>query len=306
MKPGQQATPVQSPSNSLESCWSVVEKIPFPDNYWVGKKLDQDLTPDNILIFPYDRGPRPLSQGMYHPRYVLDIVTGNPGTARIGNQNHFLKEGDALLIFPHQFNRTPNEPHNPDQPGWIVITFDLNHPEQVEVLRNSPRRIRKKERELLHRLLNAYQQDESALKISALLADLLLSLREAPASPQRQIQTDPTLNERDELLGKINEYIFKHLELVSPQAGMAASLGYSESQLRQIFSRLTGTSLGAYIRKQRLAEAARLLLVSDYNITQISEKFGYSSVHAFSATFKAVHGISPKQYEKISRNNLSS
>lgn len=292
-----------STQHNLGQLWKLTEEIVFPQNYWMGKKLEEDLTPDNILIFPYDRGPRRSSHGMYHPRFVLDIVTGNPGTARVANQNHYLEAGDALLIFPHQFNRTPHEPHHPSQGGWIVITFELHCPEQIESLRNSPRRIRARERELLHTLLKAWHKDSSTLQLSQILSQLLLSLCQAPASRGHKILSTLPINERDELLEKTNQYIFKHLHKVSPQAGLAKQLGYTENQLRIAFSRLTGSSLGAYIRKQRLNEAARQLLVSKKNITQIAELFGYSSVHAFSTSFKAVHGISPKQYEKISRNH---
>lgn len=296
-------TRISSAPASLGQLWKLTEKIVFPQSYWVGKKLDDDLTPDNILLFPYDRGPRPLSQGMYHPRFVLDIVTGNPGTVRVANQNHYLEEGDALLIFPHQFNRAPHEPRHAAQGGWIVVTFELRSTDQIESLRNSPRRISTRERELLHALLKTWNEESSTLKLSLILSRLLLSLCEAPHAPGSKVQATLPINERDELLEKINQYIFKHLDKVSPQAGMAKNIGVTENQLRMAFSRLTGSSLGAYIRKQRLNEAARQLLVSKKNITQIAEIFGYSSVHAFSTSFKAVHGISPKQYEKISRNS---
>ena len=35
----------------------------------------------------------------------------------------------------------------------------------------------------------------------------------------------------------------------------------------------------------------------DYNITQISDKLGFSSVHYFSRIFKKIVGVSPIQYE---------
>ena len=48
--------------------------------------------------------------------------------------------------------------------------------------------------------------------------------------------------------------------------------------------------------EMKIERAKDLLRNQDYNITQISEILGFSSVHYFSRRFKAVVGMSPSEY----------
>lgn len=287
--------------------WEQVKSFPAPASSWIGRKIESSLVPDNILIFPHHRRETSHgSSGTYHPRYVLDIITGSPGSVRIGDSNYLLEEGDALLIFPHQYNRTPNEPPDNLGRGWLILTFDLKDAAPIQSLRNAPRRIRKQEILLVQDILHNYQNKGSTLELSLLLSKLLLSIVTAPVIPQKRLNVHTQESERDTLLEKVNEYIFQHLDNGSPLSGLAETLGYSESRLRHLFRNSVGVSIGAYIRKQRLFEAARRLTLGESNITEIARQLGFSSVHAFSHTFKSVYGLPPKQYEKMVRENVSS
>lgn len=294
------------PSVDMDRLWAQAKGISAPASSWIGRKIESTLVPDNILVFPHFRHATSQARtGTYHPRYVLDIITGSPGSVRIGDSNYLLEEGDALLIFPHQYNRTPNEGPDHKGKGWIIITFDLKDASSIQSLRNSPRKIRKQEVQLVTDLLQNYHQHGCELELSLLLSKLLRSLTTAPQIPASRYKVSTPDSERDELMEKINEYIFQNLENGSPTTELANQLGYSESQLRNLFRRTTGWSIGAYIRRQRLFEAARRLTVGENNITEIAAQLGFSSVHAFSHTFKTVYGVSPKQYEKMVRENVS-
>lgn len=287
--------------------WQQVKDIPAPASSWIGRKIESSLVPDNILIFPHHRREASHgSSGTYHPRYVLDIITGSPGSVRIGESNYLLEAGDALLIFPHQYNRTPKEAPDKQGRGWLIVTFDLKEAAAIEALRNSPRRIRKQEVLLVQEILHNYRSKGSTLELSLLLSKLLLSLVSAPVISQKRLNVHSEESERDTLLEKVNEYIFQHLDNGSPLSGLAETLGYSESRLRHLFRSQVGTSIGAYIRKQRLFEAARRLTLGESNITEIARQLGFSSVHAFSHTFKSVYGLPPKRYEKMVRENVPS
>ncbi len=283
--------------------WDTVKTFPHPASLWMGRKIEHSLVPDNILVFPHHRAANSRNMGDYHPRYVLDIVTGSPGTVRIGDAHYRLKEGDALLIFPHPFNRTPNEEADRAGRGWLIITFDLREATPLLSLRNSPRRIRSHELKILQQILHTYQHNGSPLELSRLLSQLLLSLTTAPGIPtsQQNVPMEETL--RDDLLEKVNQHLFDNLSTALPLSILAHSMGYSESRLRELFRQQVGISLGAYIRRQRLYEAARRLTLGNSNITEIASQLGFSSVQTFSHTFKTVYGLSPKQYEKMVREN---
>lgn len=62
---------------------------------------------------------------------------------------------------------------------------------------------------------------------------------------------------------------------------------------------MVGIPVGEYIRKRRLSLAAFEIIRSGAgDISNIAEKYGYSSQSAFTTAFKAMHGISPLLLKK--------
>ena len=58
----------------------------------------------------------------------------------------------------------------------------------------------------------------------------------------------------------------------------------------------TGYSLHQYVLRIRIAEAIRLLETTDYKISEIAYKVGFSDISHFSNCFKKLTGKSPKNY----------
>jgi len=69
--------------------------------------------------------------------------------------------------------------------------------------------------------------------------------------------------------------------------------GYSLWEFQRIFSFLTNTTIGMYIRQRRLSLAAYDILSGDEKIIDIALKYGYESPTAFSRAFSQLFGISP-------------
>ncbi len=72
----------------------------------------------------------------------------------------------------------------------------------------------------------------------------------------------------------------------------------SKTYLCRIFKALTGKSPIDYFIELKIKEAKKLIREDEYNITQISDKLGYSSIHHFTRMFKRVTGFSPLTYKK--------
>jgi AraC-like DNA-binding protein len=60
-----------------------------------------------------------------------------------------------------------------------------------------------------------------------------------------------------------------------------------------------------YINKYRLEQSKHLLMESNYNITQIADMLGFTSIHYFSRQFKSHFGISPSEYIKTIDKDLA-
>ena len=64
----------------------------------------------------------------------------------------------------------------------------------------------------------------------------------------------------------------------------------------------TGKTPNDFIRDIRLNQAAKLLLKSDLNITEIAYQTGFGSYNHFGDYFKSVYGVSPKVYKEKYKN----
>lgn len=80
------------------------------------------------------------------------------------------------------------------------------------------------------------------------------------------------------------------IDRLSDRAGMSAR------SLSRHFKRVTGSSPGAWVQKERIRFACDLLESSDQSIEQIATDTGFSSATAFRHQFRQGLGTNPKQY----------
>lgn len=99
------------------------------------------------------------------------------------------------------------------------------------------------------------------------------------------------------LVAKMKVYIREHIDEVS--RGQLAEYFYlSPSYLSRLFHRETGESLIDYIQKERIALAKELLLYSDYSISDVAIRTGYTNFSHFSRQFRKFVGCTPNEFRK--------
>jgi AraC family transcriptional regulator len=91
-------------------------------------------------------------------------------------------------------------------------------------------------------------------------------------------------------------YIENHLGDSIKVEEVASAAGYSYYHLNRQFMAVLGEGLGGYIKKRRLAEAAKRLLYSEQKVIDVALDSGFDSSEAFSRAFKAVYNVSPQKY----------
>lgn len=79
---------------------------------------------------------------------------------------------------------------------------------------------------------------------------------------------------------------------------MAQHAGWSVSHFRQTFLSATGSTVGDFLREQRMREGERLLRETLQPTKEIAQKIGYSDVIAFHHAFKQHFKTTPSQYRK--------
>lgn len=74
-----------------------------------------------------------------------------------------------------------------------------------------------------------------------------------------------------------------------------------KTQLCKIFQEYIGKSPMEYYNELKIKEAKKLLRDKKMSVSQISDYFGYSSIHNFSRAFRKITGVSPTAYIKSIR-----
>lgn len=93
-------------------------------------------------------------------------------------------------------------------------------------------------------------------------------------------------------------YIDRNFLEIKNISDISKKLSYSEYYLAHLFKEKIGVTIKQYVQEKKM-EAAKAFLRDDSNsVSDISEKLGYATTHAFSQAFKRSTGMSPSEYKK--------
>lgn len=101
------------------------------------------------------------------------------------------------------------------------------------------------------------------------------------------------------------EYIWLNYAENIDNLSIAEALGVSPNYLTKVFHQHVGVPLHKYLQSYRLEVSKMMLSSGKYNVTEISQKCGFSSIHLFSKLFKKEFGLSPSGYMElpVKKNN---
>ncbi len=103
-------------------------------------------------------------------------------------------------------------------------------------------------------------------------------------------------------IDEISEYISKNYAKDITLASIAKTVHMNESYMSRRFRELTGTNISEHINSVRIREAIKLLLETDYSITDVATKCGFNNVNYFAAVFKKMLGTTPLKYKNENKD----
>ena len=106
--------------------------------------------------------------------------------------------------------------------------------------------------------------------------------------------TEP--NEEQRLLEQAQIYLQRHLDKSIGIHDVAQHCQVSREHLSRCFTRLLGEGPAAWLRRQRLNRAERLLLTSDQSIAAIATQCGFASASHFARSFRQHSGCEPRRF----------
>lgn len=100
-------------------------------------------------------------------------------------------------------------------------------------------------------------------------------------------------------IGQGLRFLENHLRGTFIMESAARAAGYSLYHFCRLFALTTGLPPGEYVRKRRLSEAARELAETKTPVGRIAREYAFQSHEAFTRSFKALFGVSPERYRRL-------
>ncbi len=91
-------------------------------------------------------------------------------------------------------------------------------------------------------------------------------------------------------------YISKNYAKPISIADVSHAVGVSPYHFSRLFKQETNETVANHIISVRLKTAAKLLLATDKNISDIAREVGYNSIPHFHKAFKSIYGLTPRDY----------
>ena len=96
-------------------------------------------------------------------------------------------------------------------------------------------------------------------------------------------------------------YVAEHFRSPLRVADVAAAVPLHPHHAMTVFRDVIGVTIGWYVAQCRLAEAQRLLVVTDRGLADIAAEVGFGSVSRFHAVFREHTGTSPAAFRRALR-----
>ncbi len=291
---------IDIPSSFIDS----FENLKNPKDYFVG--LPPLPMPELSQLLIFSRKNEALTRGApsLHHRFVMIHCLERSGTVIVDGESFRLIPGSVLLVLPHQLHH-----YQFDQPAtamkWLFITFESRVSSFWEPLTHKVLPLTIPVLETLNHLVETYVHQPSAQQPIQLLMHIYLYSLGLDAIGQGNELTPTlapaTIIKEDSLLAKLLDAQKKEKLNGLNIKQVAQLLGVSRSTLTDQFKKKLGLPIATYFRESKIKQATSYLLGSDKNVSEIAELCGFSGLYAFSRTFKAVTGFSPRQYQKKHR-----
>ncbi len=106
-----------------------------------------------------------------------------------------------------------------------------------------------------------------------------------------------TLLRRQNLLGRITDYVDAHLTEKVTLKEVAEYCGVSVSTITQLFQKKAGTTFHQHLTQRRM-EAAMTLIRSGTPLEEVGKCVGYGDHSTFYRAFKQHFGVSPREFRR--------
>ncbi len=223
-----------------------------------------------------------------HQSFEFITVTSGEMQINIDDRRYSLKEGDSVLVFPHQLHSITSE-----NSEHMLCIFS---PELVKAYTS---KFKNKKPVCNTALLDKYLIDalDNLLQESSTFEKkgILYSIC---AEFDKNAEYTKRLSYDESLLQNIFKFVEENYNDDCELSDLTKKTGYSYSYLSRCFKKTTGISFNTYVNRYRINNACYLLNNTSYSILQCALESGYKSIRSFNRNFMNVLSVTPKEYRE--------
>ncbi len=282
--------------------------------YYLFEKSDSLNTPVECFIFNALTETFPVRP---HWHYFYEIIYMLEGTAEMhcDGKTYILSEDDMIIFH----SRSVHSIFAAEQSTlrYAVLKFDINKftassdyaPKLRYIFKNAKRngmdiyfqQIETNEmgcRNIFRNCINEMTAQEYGydLMLKTNIYNLLMNIIRKWLDKGMIINAKEISAEESFDIDSITEYIDSVMSENPKVSEIAEKCGMSYSCFAKKFHEVYGMSCKEYIEQMRIFKAEEFLLFTDYDLNYISQETGFSDCSHMIKSFKAIRGVTPKQF----------
>lgn len=243
----------------------------------------------------------------YHPEYELNLVLHSKGKRIIGDSIKEYHDPDLVLIgsnTPHAWTGHEKGVHvvtiqfHTDFLSEKALSRKLTTPVR-ELLDRSRMGVLFSEETTTHMIDRIFRLTEirgfdSLLEFLSILYDLSTSRNQLTLSSPSYIgQFDTSKSRRIKM---VNQYLYDNLANPIRIEEVAGIVSMTPSAFSHFFKKRTQRSFSDYLTDLRIGHAARMLIETEKNISEICFESGFNNISNFNRSFRAKKGCTPSEF----------
>jgi AraC-like DNA-binding protein len=271
----------------------------------------EDFFSGELPIAVLPREPQPLYPPHSHDFHELVMVTAGSGEHATERGSHKLMAGDVFLVRRERVHsytaiaglQLINILYDPERLLPVELRESL---EPLDIVR-SGRPLRLDPANLLEAMAVAEQLraelsgDRFGRKVAVVAAFHSLMVRLVRFSRASLPAEQGAAGYR---IARVIHYLEEHFAEPLDLAQLAKKGGMSVSHLVRSFRQYTGRPPVQYLLDVRIRNASQLLVSSDWNITEIALRCGFSDGNYFTRQFRRRVKLNPTEYRRLHRQMI--
>lgn len=281
----------------------------------MNKSIIREITPltsDDFFVILNHKNAKFDFPVHYHPEFELNLVLNAKGKRIIGDSIKEFKSPDLVLVGPNTTHAWNSEAKNAHV---ITIQFNIDFMDNAflskklmlpvkELLENARMGISFSNglsQDMVDRILglSEIRGIDSLFEFLSLLYDLSISRHQTRLSSITYAEQFDTTKSRR--IKKVKEYLHNNLNNPIKIHDVAKLVNMSTSAFSHFFKKRTQRSFTEYLTEMRIGHAAKLLIESDKNISEICFESGFNNISNFNRTFKTQKRCTPKEFRTQQR-----